>query len=120
VSASGFTRLEFGGEERDFAFKLAELRRLQEITGRGPHRVLKDLRNGDWMVEDIEHTIRLGLEAAGVEAKEATALVRRYVVEPQHWMSLGRTTAMAILIDGLEGPDGDAPKKSPAGKPKKP
>ena len=112
MSASSITRLEFGGEERDFAFRLAELRRLQELTGRGPHKVLNDLRNGDWLIDDASHTIRLGLEAAGVKPKEALSLIKRYIIDPQRWLSTGRTLAIAILIDGLEGPDGDAPKKS--------
>ena len=119
MSASSVTRLEFGGEERSFAFKLAELRRLQELTGRGPHRVLTDLRNGDWMIDDPRHVIRLGLEAAGVEPKEAGALIKRYLDERQRWLSEGRTIAISILINSLEGPDDDLPGKSPAKKGKK-
>jgi len=111
MSASGVTRLEFGGEERDFIFRLSELRRLQELTGRGPHKVLTDLRNGDWLIDDPRHVIRLGLEAAGVEPKEATALVRRYLDERKRWLSEGRTLAIGILVDGLEAPDDDPPGK---------
>mgnify|MGYP001951583045 FL=1 len=103
---------------RDFAFRLAELRRLQELTGRGPHRVLEDLRNGDWKVDDILHTVRLGLEATGTEPKEAAALVRRYIEEPQRYLSTGRLLAISILINGLEAPDEDPPKKSKAPKAK--
>jgi len=114
MSASSVTRLDFGGEERDFAFRLSELRRLQELTGRGPHRVLTDLRNGDWQIDDPRHVIRLGLEAAGVEPKEAGALVKRYLDERGAWLSEGRTIAISILINGLEAPDDDPPGKSQA------
>ena len=112
MSASSLTRKEFGGEERDFAFRLAELRRLQELTGRGPHRVLTDLRNGDWMIDDPRHIIRLGLEAAGADPKEAGDLIRRYLDEaPPAWISGARSLAMSILINGLEAPDDDLPGK---------
>ncbi len=112
MSASGATRLEFGGQERDFALRLSELRRLQELTGRGPHRVLNDLRAGDWLIDDPRHIIRLGLEATGVEPKEASSLIKRYLDDRRRWLSEGRQLAIAILIDGLEGPEDDAPKKS--------
>lgn len=112
LSASGITRLELGGEKRDFAVRLAELRRIQELTGRGPHKVLNDLRNGEWLIDDVIEIIRLGLEAAGTEPSEASALVNRYIIEPQRFLSIGRSLAMAILINGLEAPDDDAPKKS--------
>ena len=118
MSASSFTRLELGGEDRDFAFRLAELRRIQELTGRGPHKVLDDLRHGDWMIDDVLHVVRLGLEAGGMEAKDAASLVKRYIEEPQRYLSTGRTLSIAILINGLEAPDGDAPKKSQADKAK--
>ena len=111
MSASSFTREEFGGEKRDFAFRLSELRRLQELTGRGPHKVLTDLRNGDWMIDDPRHIIRLGLEAAGVEPKEAGDLIKRYLDERAAWISEGRTLAMVILMNGLEAPDDDLPGK---------
>lgn len=111
MSASSLTRIEFGGEKRDFAFRLSELRRLQELTGRGPHRVLTDLRNGDWMIDDPRHIIRLGLEAAGVEPKEAGSLINRYLDERAAWLSEGRSIAMQILINGLEAPDDDLPGK---------
>ena len=112
MSASGTTRLEFGGEERDFTLRLNELRRLQELTGRGPHRVLTDLRSGDWFIDDPREVIRLGLEGAGVQPKEAGALIRRYLDEQGTWLSDGRTIAMIILSNGLEAPDDDLPKKS--------
>ena len=111
MSASSFTRRDFGGEERDFAFRLSELRRLQELTGRGPHKVLTDLRNGEWMIDDPRHIIRLGLEAAGTEPKEAGDLIKRYLDDRSVWISEGRTLAMAILINGLEAPDDDLPGK---------
>lgn len=113
MSASGASRQEFGGEERDFVFALGELRRLQELTGRGPHRVLTDLHNGDWLIDDPRHIIRLGLEGAGVDPKEAGQLIKRYLDERGVWLSEGRTLAIIILTNGLESPDGDQPGKSP-------
>ena len=112
MSASGFTRLEFGGEDRDFKLGLAELRRLQELTGRGPARVLSDLRLGDWEIDDPRHVLRLGLEGAGVEPKDATALVKRYVDEARRWLSTARNISMLVLAEALEGPEEDLPGKS--------
>lgn len=111
MSASGITRLDFGGEKRDFVIRLQELRRIQEVTGRGPQRVLNDLRSGDWLIDDIREVIRLGLEAGGCEPKEASALITRYLDERKVWLSEGRTLAITILIDGLEAPLDDAPGK---------
>lgn len=111
MSASGSTYEEFGGEKREFVLAIGDLRRLQELTARGPQRVLTDLKNGDWLVDDIRHTIRLGLEGAGVDPKEATSLIKRYLEERAAWLSVGRYLAMTILLNALESPEDDPPKK---------
>jgi hypothetical protein len=111
VSADGSARVEtaFGGETRVFRLGIDELRLLQAKTGYGPERLFTRLATGDWFVDDIRETIKLGLEGAGMKPADAHVLVVRYVEKRP--LSESIPVAMTALAAALRGPEDD-----PAGK----
>lgn len=94
----------FGDSEYDFRLGWGQLVELQELCNAGPQFILNRLTNtGDWRVEDIAHTIRLGLLGADKEMKpsQASALVKRYVHERP--LMENHTLAIVILTAALVG-----------------
>lgn len=64
-----------------YTFRLAwgQLIELQEKCDAGPFVILQRLGTGAWRMQDISHTIRLGLIGGGAEPAKALTLVRDYV-----------------------------------------
>lgn len=69
----------FAGAIYRFAFGIDQLRELQEKTGDGPRPVYRRLCEGDWRVDDIRETIRLGLIGGGMSPSKVDSLIRRHV-----------------------------------------
>lgn len=94
--------LTWAGGEHDFDLsKIEMLRALQTACDAGPAWILGRLGSGQWNVEDVVSTIRLGLEGGGMAKDEARKLVRRYVEEDfgvKHVL-----VAKAILLSALYG-----------------
>lgn len=65
----------------NYTFRLAwaQLIELQEQCDAGPFVILQRLAAGTWRMEDVSHTIRLGLIGGGADPAKAIALVQRYV-----------------------------------------
>lgn len=93
--------LLWAGGENDFALGLGQLRALQTSCDAGPETLLKRMGSGDWRVDDIIETLRLGLVGGGMESKLATPLVMR-LVEVHPWIEF-RETAYRILGAALVG-----------------
>lgn len=73
---------EFVGEGfHTLCLRIDELIQLQEKLGVGPNIVAQRLLRGEWLVEDIQQTIRLGLIGGGMSQREAFDLVNRCVKE---------------------------------------
>jgi hypothetical protein len=73
---------EFVGEGyHTLCLRIDELIQLQEKLGVGPNIVAQRLLRGEWLVEDIQQTIRLGLIGGGMQQREAFDLVSRSVKE---------------------------------------
>lgn len=75
----------FGGEQRTFAFNLNEIEELQRIvqpgqtTGIGA--IIARVMDNDFFIQDIYHTIRLGLIGSGECAPtRAQELVDTYII----------------------------------------
>jgi hypothetical protein len=128
----GFLEEHFGGELQRFILPIGQLRELQAKCDAGPATILtrllakqaalaampepktpKDagilqmlsLLGGDWRVDDIRETVRLGLIGGGKTPSEAFILVSRYVDArpPMENLSL----AAEILMVSLLGPEDD-------------
>ncbi|TKT78424.1 gene transfer agent family protein [Aquamicrobium sp. LC103] len=69
---------------------------------------------GDWRIDDIRETIRLGLIGAGMTPTDAFVAVSRYVDQTDKYPPVDYVgLAAGILIHALTGP-----KEDPVGKPK--
>lgn len=103
--------LTWPGGEHNFALRVGELKALQEITGEGPGASLQRLYTsmqavtmlGDWRVEDVMDTVRLGLIGGGSDRAQAAKLVRE-AVENTGITSL-IPTACEVLLDALSEKD---------------
>lgn len=96
MSRSAKITLEWADGEYDFRLGIGELKELQEKTRRmknavgdyqyfGPMKIYEMLTNGEWNVEDVRETLRIGLIGAGTAPAEAIRLVKRYVDELPDW-----------------------------------
>jgi hypothetical protein len=67
---------------------------------------------GDWRVEDVRETIRLGLIGAGMTPTDAFGMVTRYVDDLQRSPLVDNVgIAAAILHHALTAPEGERPGK---------
>ncbi|GHC61629.1 gene transfer agent family protein [Limoniibacter endophyticus] len=66
---------------------------------------------GDWRVDDIRETIRLGLIGGGTTPTDAYIAVARYIDTRPLWEHAG--LACAILLKALTGDKDDDPGKAP-------
>jgi hypothetical protein len=73
---------QFVGEGyHDLCLRIDELIQLQEKLGVGPNVAAQRLLQGEWLVEDIVETIRLGLIGGGMSQRDAFDLVTRCIKE---------------------------------------
>jgi hypothetical protein len=109
--------LTWAGGQHDFALPIELLRALENRCDAGPAWVLARLSNGQWRVDDVVSTIRLGLEGGGVDKDDARKLVKRFVEDKPLASSV--LTAQAILMDSLYGGEADGEsdegEQNPAG-----
>ncbi|WP_299734652.1 gene transfer agent family protein [uncultured Roseobacter sp.] len=98
--------LHWPGGEHDFALNLGQLRALQDATDSGPEEVLNRLRLGNWRVNDLIDTIRLGLVGSDAMSKEDASKTVLALFD-QHPKVEFKLTAIAILAAALLGVPGD-------------
>lgn len=65
----------------DLCLRIDELIQLQEKLGVGPNVAATRLLQGEWLVQDIVETIRLGLIGGGMSQRDAFDLVNRCIKE---------------------------------------
>jgi hypothetical protein len=70
-----------GDGKYDLCLRIDELIQLQEKLAVGPTVLAQRLYSGEWLVEDIRETIRLGLIGGGMPHRQAFDLVEGYVKE---------------------------------------
>ena len=105
--------LSWAGGEHDFALGLGQLRALQTACDAGPERILRNMASGDWRVDDVIETLRLGLMGAGMDTKTASGMVLR-LVELHSWTEF-KETAYRVLGAALVGvTDDPVGERSPA------
>lgn len=79
MSASAKGEVLFGDAVYPVFLGIEHHRELQEKTGAGPYAVMRRIVAGDWRIDDLRETIRLGLIGGGMEAHRALVLTMRYV-----------------------------------------
>ena len=80
-SSFGVYTAPFGDAIQTFKLDIAGLRELQDKTDCGPAFLLTRIMSGQWRVDDLRETIRIGLVRGGMDAYRALALIERYFDE---------------------------------------
>lgn len=94
------------GGEHGFALDLGSLRALQEACDAGPEQILRRITTGQWRINDLFDTIRLGLICgSGLSVVEAQKMVTGLF--NQHPLFEFRPVAQMVLLAALVGVDGD-------------
>ena len=106
---------EFGDGRYTFRLGLGELEELQEKCDAGPGFILGRLMSPrmEWKLEDVRHTIRLGLIGGGMKSTEAFKLVERYIDERPAWAENAKLAQaiLALAIFGLAEEEAEDPDK---------
>lgn len=107
--------LTWPGGEHEFNLPIDLLRALQDRCDAGPAFIYNRLLSGEWRVDDIISTIRLGLEGGGMDKEDARRLVKHHIEEDfgiKHVL-----LARVILAHTLYGDEGESDDQ---GEPKAP
>lgn len=78
MAMDGSVEFEWGDGPHKFRLGLDEARELQIKTGVGLYRLMKRIAEGDWMIDDLRETIRIGMIGGGADPMAAMNLVRTY------------------------------------------
>lgn len=108
----------FGDDEHTFRLGIKELEELQDKCDAGPGFVLGRLMSPrlEWRIEDVRHSLRLGLIGGGMPATDAIKLVKRYVDDRPAWAENAKV-AQCVLAMAIFGPAEEAPE-DPSGEKK--
>jgi hypothetical protein len=79
MSGDGSVTLQWGDGEYRFRLGIGEWRELQEKCNAGPPVLFRRLHNQEWMIDDIVHSLRLGLIGGGMDATRALAKVSKHI-----------------------------------------
>lgn len=123
MSRDGKIVLAWPDQVREYRLRLGEIRQLEEKCDKGPLEILVAFQSGRWRVDQVYHTIRLGLIGGGMRMDEALRLVDMVV----HDGTLGECLiyATAILNAAVTGPpdekiEGPRDRRTTAEKPEPP
>lgn len=92
--ACGSYRAPFGDGIYLFRLDIDGLRELQDKTDAGPAFLLHRIAAGQWRVDDVRETIRVGLVRGGLDPVQALVLLARYFDSAP----IGRHVGLASLI----------------------
>ena len=107
--------LTWEGGEHCFLLTIPLLRALQHKCDAGPLWVLGRLQSGQWLIEDVIETLRLGLEGGGMDKDDARRLIARLTEDDRIVLTRFVTPAIAVLMEALYGLEDDPPGKPQAG-----
>lgn len=107
--------LVWKGGEHPFWLRIGELRALQQHCDAGPFWVYGRLISGQWRVEDVRETLRLGLIGGGMSEKDAGKLVDQSLED--HALYAHVLPAVEIIKAAIFGddPDDDVGEATPQG-----
>ena len=93
--------LQWPGGEHQFSLDWAQLRALESIADIGPLALLQSIQTGNWKLDDLLNTIRLGLIGAGMDTVEAKRAVS--AAAELHPPAAFVQTAILALAAGVMG-----------------
>lgn len=114
---NGAVDLDFGDGTHRFRLAMGELEELQEKTGVGPFVLLGRLIAGEWHVQDVTQTLRLGLIGGAMKPPDALNLVRRYVEQRPDWLA-NAALAKLVVMAALAGAPEEQPGKGSGRRPR--
>lgn len=94
--------MEFGGEERCFRLTVANILELEEKCGAPFAAIVGRVQAGQYGINDVLQTIRLGLIGGGTRPEEASKLMRGYAF-PERPIAEGWVLARSVLMAALVG-----------------
>jgi hypothetical protein len=92
----------------DLALRIGELIILQEKTGCGPYVLANRILTGEWRVEDVIETIRLGLIGGGMDHRMAFDIVTRHITAGNIFTYA--STAGEVVLAAIMGVDDEQPE----------
>jgi hypothetical protein len=107
--------LPWADGEYTFRLGLGEFRELQEKCKAGPPAIHRRLLTGEWFIDDIRETVRLGLIGGGLEPARALSKVQRYVDgRPPNENIFTALSVLHVALNGVD--DEETPGQSDAKK----
>lgn len=104
-------RIVWPGGEHEFCFAIGELRALEQRCDAGVAQVLLRLMNGQFKVDDVVETLRIGLQGAGLTERQALRLIdKSYSGANLYELSVIATKVLAMFISWPTGKGEDAPQ----------
>ncbi|MBB2973946.1 gene transfer agent family protein [Mesorhizobium sp. RMAD-H1] len=104
----------WSGGEHDFRLGIGELRAIEQRSDAGCAVVMMRLLTSQWKIDDVIQPIRLGLIGAGMQEKEAQALIDRALADLASPYALA-VTAADIIRRFIMWDGGDEPGEAKAG-----
>ncbi len=109
---NGSVEIVYGDGE--YVFNIAKIKcalELEEKCGAGVAKIFERLCKGDWHINDVRETLRIGLIGGGLDPTKASKLIKRYFDE-RPWRE-GVEPAMVVLMAAMVGVPGDESGKKP-------
>ena len=104
-------RVVWPGGEHDFCFAIGQLRALEQRCDAGVAVILTRLIGGQFKVDDIHETLRLGLEGAGMSSRDAVRLIESAYPQANLFdLSVAATRVLAAFISWPTDKGEDVPE----------
>ena len=100
MSRNAEVTLAWGDGEYKFRLGIGEVRELQEKTSCGPYFLLGRVDGGQWFIDDLRETIRIGLIGGGLEPVKALALAGLLVISAVEELRRQGMPMMQALVEG--------------------
>ena len=113
AAVDGFGRATFDWADGEHTFRLTfkGICELEAKIDRGLLWLYRELERGEAKLEHIREVHRIGLIGGGMDARDAIALVRRYIEEAPNILT-NTSSAKMILLPVLLEPKGDGLPKA--------
>lgn len=112
MSATGTRTIVWAGGEDQFCLKIGQILDLEERCKAGVAVIANRLTSGEWGLNDVRETVRLGLIGGGMDPERAMSKVNNFVDANDAGIAHSVLVAFAIIQTALFG----APKDDPVGK----
>jgi len=111
-------RIIWPGGEHEFCFAIGELRALEQRLDAGVAVVLLRLMKGEFKIDDVVETLRIGLQGGGLTERQAMRVIEKAFPSANIFeLSLTAARVLAMFISWPTGKDDDKPEEDKPGEP---